>query len=251
MTETYFYGQGKVYSRVSGGKWRWWGDVSALTLAAEIQKAEHIESYSGQKGLARSFPIGKTVTLNATLHQIDTAAIAEGLYGAVSDIAAGSVTNESLGTVAAGDIVKLAFGAVSSVVITDSLGSPATIAGSHYDLDARFGSIEFLTLPSGPAPTQPLKAAYSHLAGTQANFLTQPAKTVEFRYEGVNLAEENAPVIVELYKVSSDPFQELALITDGNDVAGLPLASAVLIDTSKSASGALGQFGRFVQFATE
>ena len=250
-TETYYYGEGKVWSRAAGGKWRWWGDVSALSLAVEIEKAEHIESHSGQKGLARSFAVGKAVTLNATLHQIDTTAIAEGLYGAVSAIAAGTVTDEGLGTVAAGDTIKLAFGAVSDVVITDSTGSPATIDPSHYDLDARFGSIEFLTLPTGPAPTQPLKATYDHAAGSQANFLTQAAKSVEFRYEGVNLAEENAPVIVALYKVSSEPFQELALITDGNDVAGTPLTSAVLIDTSKSASGSLGQFGRFVQYETE
>ncbi|MGA0610567.1 hypothetical protein [Caldimonas sp. KR1-144] len=247
MIESYYYGQGKVFTRKSGGKWRWWGDVSTLTLAAAVEKVEHRESYSGKKSLVRSFPNSTTMTLAATLHQIDTEALAEQLYGAASEIAAGTVTGEVLGNVAVGDIIKLAHGGIEDLVITDSLGSPATIADTHYEEDPRFGSIEFLSLPSGPAPTMPLKAAYGYAGGKQVNFMTQPAPVMEFRYEGINLAEGNAPVIVELYKLQTDPLQELALITDGNDVAGMQISASILLDSSKPALGDLGQFGRFRQ----
>jgi hypothetical protein len=250
-TETYYFGQGKVFSRaygVAGAKWRWWGDVSALTIASQVEKLTHLESYSGNRGIVRDIAISKAMTLNATLHQVDTSSLAEMLYGTATDITAGTVTNEDLGTVAVGDIIKLDYGGVSSLVITDSTeGTPATIAASHYALDARFGSVEFTSLPSGPAPTMPLKAAYSQAGGKQVNFLTQAQPIIELRFEGINLAEGNAPVILELYKVGTDPLQELALITEGNALAGVAVACSVQIDSAKPAGGSLGQFGRFIQ----
>ncbi|UCM30546.1 hypothetical protein LE197_11895 [Pseudomonas sp. PS1(2021)] len=67
------------------------------------------------------------------------------------------------------------------------------------------------------------------------------------RYEGINLAEDGAPIIVEIYKLSPGLLQELSLITDGNDVAGMPVSFSALLDTSKPANGPLGQFGRIIQ----
>lgn len=254
-TEYYFYGQGKVWSRrlnpAGGGqaKWRWWGDVSQLTLAMELEKLQHRESYSGNKGIARDFPISKAMTVNATAHQLDTDSLAELVYGATSAVDAGSVVGESLGTVAAGDTLKLDFTGVSDLVVTDSAGSPVTVADTHYVLDGRFGSLEFLTLPTSPAPTMPLLAAYDHAANKQVNLLTQAQPIIEFRYEGINLAENNAPVVIELYRMSTDPLQELALINNDTSLSGVPIACAALIDTSKPATGPLGQFGRIIQLA--
>lgn len=67
------------------------------------------------------------------------------------------------------------------------------------------------------------------------------------RYEGINLAENGAPVIAELYKCAPSLLNELALITDGNDVAGMPVNFGVLLDSLKPAGGGLGQFGRLIQ----
>ncbi|MDI3489559.1 MAG: hypothetical protein PWP11_836 [Thauera sp.] len=248
--ETYYFGQGKVFSRpynTSGAKWRWWGDVSALNLAANVEKVTHLESFSGNRGIVRDIPISKAMTVNATIHQLDTESLALLIYGAATTVAAGTVAAESLGTVAPGDLLKLAYGGVSSLVITDSDTVPVTIDDAHYELDARFGSIEIKTLPTSPAPVMPLKAAYSYSGGKQVNFLTQPQPIVEFRYEGINLAEGNAPVVVEFYKLATNPLQDLALITGGGALAGVSIECAVQIDSSKPATGLLGQFGRFLQ----
>lgn len=254
MIEQYYFGQGRVFSLRAGAtanKWRWWGDVSKLSLTAELEKVTHKESYSGNKGTVREFPVSKTLKVAATLRQIDTQSLADSLFGAVSTVAGASVTDEVFPTgITAGDVVKLAYPGVSALVIKDSAGSPVTIAAQYYELDARFGSIEFLGLPTAPAPTEPLKASYTYAGYKQVNFLTQAQPVMALRYEGVNLAEGNAPVIVELYKMSTDPLKELALITDGTDLAGLEIEAAVLIDSSKSATGSLGQFGRFLQVTT-
>jgi hypothetical protein len=254
MQETYYYGQGKVYSRPYGsnGPWRWWGDLSKLTFGGKSEMVKHKESFSGSKALTRSFPIGKEMSLKGTLHQLDSNALAQQLWGAKSAIAGGAVTGETFPTgLVVGDIVKLDHGGITSVsgvstlIVTDSAGSPAPLTrGTHYSADDRFGSVEILALGSF---TQPFKGAYTHAGGTQVNFMTQAQPILEFRYEGINLAEQGAPVIVEFYKAATDTMEELALITDGTDVAGTSFSADVLLDGSKPVDSALGQFGRHIQ----
>ncbi len=248
-TEYYYYGKGKIWARPYGvvnAKWRWYGDVSEATMKASVEKVQHLESYSGSSGLVRDFPLSKALSVDLKLHQLDTDGLADLVYGTVTTVASGAVANEPLPTVAAGDTVKLEFAGVSSLVITDSAGSPVTIAGSNYVLDDRFGSIDFTSLPSSPAPTQPLKASYTRASQKQLALLTKAQPIIQFRYEGLNLAENNAPTIWEIYKMSTGVLSELALISSGTDVSGVPVSLAALLDSSKPATGALGQFGRMV-----
>ena len=250
--ETYFYGQGRIYLRpvgtVGNGGWRWAGDMSSLTFGGTDETASHKESYSGQKSKVRSFSIGGDRTLKATIHQMDPIILAELLRGTISEIAAGTVTAEVFpATVVAGDVIKLDKPYnVSDLVITDSTGSPVTLAPEHYDAFLEHGSIELLSLPSGPALTQPFKAAYKHAGARQVAFFNAAPKEMELRYEGINLAEGNAPVIAEFYKISTAPLQELALITSGNELAGMAYEAECLSDSRRPANGPLGRFGRYV-----
>lgn len=252
--ETYYYGQGRIYSRpvgaTGGGGWTWWGDVSELSFGGTDESASHKESYSGNKSVVRKFSIGGDRTLSGTLHQVDPEALGRLLRGTVTEIPADTVAAEDFpATVAVGDVIKLDFPYnVTELVITDSAGgSPQTLDAEHYELNASHGSIRILSLPSGPALTQPFRAAYKHAGGRQVAFFNALPENIALRYEGINLAENNAPVIAEFYKVSTQPLQELALITSGNELAGVGFEAEALLDTSKSASGALGQFGRYVQ----
>lgn len=244
-----FFGQGRVFSRPVGtdGKWRWWGDVSALTTGGTTEKVTHSESFSGQKGKLADFPIGGDRTLAGTLHQLDQPALVQLLNGRVSSIAGGSVTAEPLPAgLVVGDYIKLDKPYnVSALTITDSTPStPATIPPTAYDLDAAHGSLEILSLPVGAV--QPFKAAYTHAGAEQVALFANTPPNLQLRYEGINLADGGSPVIVEFYKVSTQLLQELALITSGNAVAAMPFNAEILMDTSKPANGALGQFGRFV-----
>lgn len=250
--DKYLFGQGKFFSRpwnTPGAKWRWWGDVSAFTLQGAQEKVEHRESFSGNNAVVRAFNRSKGLTGDVTVHQFDKESIAQDLHGTITSIASGTVTAETLGTVTAGDIMALDYMGVTELVITDSTGAPVTIAPSHYVLDARFGSIEFLSLPT-TAPVMPLKAGYKYAAQSQVAFLNNTPPFIELRYEGINLAENGAPIIVELYKCESAMLQELALIQNANALAAINKTVGVLLDTSKPAAGALGQFGRFRELST-
>lgn len=251
--ETYFYGQGPIDLAVITnnvtGPWVWIGDVSELTGAFAEETVAHRESFTGKKSKAREFGIQQDMTWSLTLHSLSPENIARFTQGTTTTTAAGSVTGETLPSgLVAGDMVSLANPGVSSLVITDSAGSPATLAPANYELDAGHGSLTLLSLPTTPAPTQPFKAAYQYAARKEVSFLSATSRpTVALRYRGINLAEGGAPVVLELYKLAPGLLQSLSLITSGTDVAGMQVSFSSLLDTRKPATGPLGQFGRLIQ----
>lgn len=251
MSETYLYGQGKVYlaERLENGTGPriWLGDVSELSGNLTEESFTHAESFSGKKATTRKIYLSKKMEWSMTMHELSLENIARFTQGALTAVAASTVTAESLGTVAVGDEIRLAHFGISDLVITDSAGSPATIAASHYSV-SEFGFITFNSLPTSPLPTMPLKAAYSHKKYDQAALLNAARKDYTLYYEGINLAEGESKVFLELYKVSAGLLQTLSMITSGNQLASAPVTMEALLDTAKPESGSLGQYGRLVAF---
>lgn len=256
MSEKYYFGQGKLWiaeilADGSLGPWVWLGDVSELSGQGSETPVQHRESFSGTNALVRDFSRELGMTWNATLHQLDVDNVGRFTRSKMSETTSGTVTGEALpNPVANGDIITLDHMNVSALVLTDSATpTPATLVrGTHYEYDV-FGDLEILALPTTPAPTQPLLAAYSHGATKTAALLAGSRKNYALKYKGINLAENEAPILVELYKVSAGLLQQLALITSGNQLASSPVAFNTLLDTTKPANGNLGQFGRFVELA--
>lgn len=252
MEESYYYGQGEfelaeIAADGSLGPWVWAGDVSELTGTLSQTAIAHRESYSGKKAKVREFFTELGIDWSATLHQLDVNNIAKFTLGKVSSTTAGTVTGEAFPTVVNGDVVQLDQLNVSDLVLTDSLTpTPATLVrGTHYDYDI-YGDVKIIALPTSPAPTQPLLAAYSHGATQQAAFLAGERKNYALRYKGINLAENGQRCLVEMYKVSAGLIQTLAMITSGNQLASAPVTFSSLLDSSKPADGPLGQYGRYV-----
>ncbi len=73
---------------------------------------------------------------------------------------------------------------------------------------------------------------------------TQPLPERWVRFEGLNTADSNREVVIDLYRVAINPAKELSVIT--SDLLKFELSGQVLADLTKSASGELGQFGRIV-----
>lgn len=249
--EKYMYGQGKVklaeiLANGSYGPWGWLGDVSALEGSFAESEVSHRESYSGRKAKVRSWMTETELTWSATIHQLNVDGVARFTQGRITEGAQGTVTGEAFpADLVAGDVVTLEHPGISNLVITDSSGTPATLDPEHYEYDA-YGNVTILSLPS-LAPTQPFSASYSHAATRQVAMLAGPRKQYALRYEGINLAENNQPIILELYKLSPGLLQTLSMITSGNQLAGAPVTFTSLLDTSKPANGPLGQFGRLIE----
>lgn len=248
--EQYFYGQGEVLiaRRPSNGskpKWRRAWDVSALTLALAMESFSHKESMTGLKEERRKIFTGRSATANMTMHNIDTANLALTLHGEENVVVGGSITAEPLpDALAAGDFVLLDHPGVSNLVLTDSAGTPATLEEEHYHLTPGYGQIQILSLPSGPALTQPFKAAYTHSGLAQVGIFAVLPPEIMVRYNGINLAENGAPVVVDLWRMATDPLSELALINNDQAVAGMPLTATILSDPMQPVDSKLGRLGR-------
>jgi hypothetical protein len=128
---------------------------------------------------------------------------------------------------------------VSVVVVKDSAGIPATVPAANYSVDSSFGTITILN----PATfVMPLKAEYTYAARETIAFFSQSIQEVAIRFEGVNTADNDTKVLVEIYRVALDPAKELGLIT--NDFGKFSLEGSALVDPTKADDLVFGRFGR-------
>ncbi|TYB11823.1 hypothetical protein [Aggregatibacter actinomycetemcomitans] len=240
--ETYSYGQGKVFlaERLPNGEpknLRWVGDVSEASISLTTESFEHKESYSGQRLEVRKINTGKSGELTLKFHQLSGDNLALLLLGEHTTIAAGNVTGEALpAEIKAGERVTLAHVKVSNVEISNM------VENTDYVVDKNFGAIEFLKDKSGN--TETVKYSYGEVQNVA--MLTSNPKDLFLRYEGVNLAEENQWILVELYKINFNPTDALALINNDNALDALDAKAKILADTSKKGDSVLGRFGRVV-----
>lgn len=201
------------------------GNVSALALSVATSVLEHKESHTGQRGTDLRLTTETKVTLSMTMENFVAENLARVSRGTTTKVATGSVTGEAL-KFYPGMVVPLAHIKVSAVVINNA-GTPL-VAGTDYEVNEEAGSIKFAasvaTLTEGAA----LTANYTYADQYKVDALTLGAKELYMRFEGLNTAEENAPVVVEVFKFSTDPFQELALIAD--NVQSFVLEGSVLAD---------------------
>jgi hypothetical protein len=247
----YFSGQGRVYiaNRDSNGNplaLRWLGNVPELKVSLNVETIEHTESYSGQRLTDLSLIKKKDGEFTCAIEDFSIENLELTLYGQTSSVTAGTVTNEALPTgVVAGGIYLLANQFVSSVVVKDSAASPATLtAGTHYKVHAEQGAIEFLNVAGF---TQPFKVDYSYGAAMRLAMFKSAKPEVWLRFDGLNTADGNKRVIVDLYRVVLNPTKDLSLI--GDELQKFELSGKVLADTTKSDTGPLGLFGRVIQAA--
>jgi len=246
----YFSGQGRVYigARDSDGYPQgltYVGNVPELKLSLSVETLEHKESTSGQRLTDLQIITAKKGEFSCTLEDFVAANLELVLYGTTTSTTSGTVTDETLpNPVTVGSLYLLAHQNVSSVVVKDSSATPKTLPATQYTVNAKHGSIVINDKTTGGPYTEPLKVDYSYgESSAVAMFKSQlPERWV--RFEGLNTADGNREVVIDLYRVAINPTRELSMITD--DIMRFELSGQVLADTLKPADGDLGQFGRIV-----
>ena len=247
----YFSGRGKIFVAprlTSGlpGPMRWFGNVPAAKINLQIEKKEHTESYSGQDLTDLIVRTAKKADVEFDLEDWSTDNLALLWHGNKSSIAASTVTAEVMPTAAVGNYLRLKYGKVSSVVVKDSAGTPATLTlGTDYSISsADHGAIKILNLG---AYVQPLKVDYAYALQSNVGMFQAALADQWVRFEGLNTADTLKPVLIELYKVSFDPLSGMDLI--GSDALKMPMRGSALYDDLKVGDAVLGQFGRVVDLS--
>lgn len=232
----YFSGQGRVYIApwVGGkvGKPRWVGNVPELEIGVEVDKEEHKESYSGQRLVDHTMVKEIKTTFKAVLEEFTAENLALAFRASVKVVEGATVSNETVGgdALAVGDTLLLAHPSVSELTVKDSSGAAKTLKeGEHYEVDLKFGRI---TLLKTEGLTAPLKAAYTYGKATEIDMMQAANEGYYVRFEGLNTAKGNAPVLIEMHKVDIDPAKTMNLIQD--DLASFELEGNVLAVDGKT-----------------
>lgn len=252
--QNYFYGQGKVWlskrNPVTGKPtgYRWIGDVSSLNLSLSVEYITHTESYTGQRLTAIRFAGAKDGTLASTWHNHSPENMAVLFYGENVITTAGSVSDEEMpATISAGSMIALAHPNVSDLILSPVSGTgDPLVEGEDYYVREAYGEIEFLK-----DIDVAVSAAYSHSRNINIPMFTTFNEHYALRYSGINLADNGAPVVVELYKISVDPVQAKNLINTDTSVDGMEMSAGILMDEFRSVDDELGQFGRIQQVSEE
>ena len=79
------------------------------------------------------------------------------------------------------------------------------VVGTPGTADPDFGALQFLDTTGFTAP---FKASYAYGVATEIGIFTQALPERFLRLEGINTAQGNAKVLVELYRVAFDPLKE-------------------------------------------
>ncbi|MCA1615048.1 MAG: hypothetical protein LC795_15630 [Acidobacteria bacterium] len=132
---------------------------------------------------------------------------------------------------------------VSAVTIVDSAGAPDTLeAGTDYELDADFGTVKFLNVDGF---TQPFKASYTEAASAGVTLATKVTGEKFVYFRGINIADEEKPVVGEFYRTRFSPSKKVTLKTaDGKEVTVFEFELEFLADKTKTAAPPLGRLGR-------
>jgi hypothetical protein len=246
----YFSGQGRVYigARDSSGNPQglsFVGNVPELKVSLSVETLEHQESTSGQRLTDLQLIKTKKGEFSCTLEELIAVNLSLALYGSTVEQTSGSVTAEALpNPTTVGSLYLLAKQNVSSVVVKDSSATPKTLPSSQYSLNAKHGSLSITNKSTGGPYVEPFKIDYAYGTAQSTALFTQPLPERWVRFEGLNTADSNREVVIDLYRVAINPAKELSIITD--ELLKFELSGQVLADTLKPAAGDLGQFGRIV-----
>lgn len=210
-----------------------------LKLAMSRETQEIKESCSGQRLTLAEYETSKSANATLELAQFDKDMLAMALYGAAAAVTGSTVTAETLPTMVAGGIYHTKHPKISSVVVKDSAGSPATlVAGTDYRVDdADYGRLVILNLGSF---TQPFKVDYAYAAYSKIKPFSVAAPVKALRFDGVSTVD-NSKVRVVLPKIQFSPTSEFNFL--GDEAAVLSLEGKLLYPGIALNDPVLGNFG--------
>lgn len=245
---TYFSGQGRAYISpvVAGapGPFRFVGDASELQVQMQTTTLEHKEHVTGKHLEDLRLITEEKASVSFTLQEFNAENLALALFGTSLANVGGSVSAEALPAgLAAGDFARLANGNVSAVVVTDSATSPAALAlGTDYSIEsAPHGTLGILNVGSY---VQPFNVAYTYGPFSSVPMFNTAQQEYWLKFDGLNTADSESAVLVELYRIVLDPLDVLDLISD--ELLDMKLSGSALYDSTKTGDAILGPFGRVV-----
>lgn len=258
-TQDIYLGRGSVELALIGAdgkpyEFRHVGNSNTLNLTVESEKLEHQSSRSGVRAIDREIVLSQKIGITLTT---DESTNFENLAAFLSGTATAAVTNPATGasetdlqivdSVALGRSYNLVDASGGRLMDIDASGTPLNfsgasggelvagtttagsgttlVAGTDYELDATWGT--FFILSTAPNVTAGDKIWFSYTgqgsekAVDEVNMLTVSKQSAFLRFKGINPANSDKQILVDLHSVSLSADGELPLI--GEEFAQLTL----------------------------
>lgn len=233
----YFSGQGIVYLD-DGTGFVDAGNVPELKLSFETQNVEHKEARTGNRLIDMRMVTDKSCNASITLEGFDPETLKKALYATSTASAAGTgVTEEIIAKL--GKVVPLSKIKVSSVVVKDAATGLITYElNKNYTVNTETGSLYIMTAAEQTAASavssidadDVLDVTFNHAAQVSVDAFKASQKEYKLRFEGLNTADDNSPVVVTINRFRPDPLKDLGLIT--SELNSFVMEGAALADTA-------------------
>lgn len=218
------------------------GCQESLTLESSLQKYEHYSACTGVELLDFSRTKRRESNIKMALSDVTLNGLRAWLLGTdmAADVSTVAITNQSLNpasgaaAIKAGDVYPLGRMNITALSLTGN--SVALVAGTDYTLNAVHGVITFLVDITGPV----VAASYSYQNPRGTALFNAAEKDYVVWMNGYN-ADGGQPGQFCGYKVKLALDGALELFT--TEASLINCSGSLQLDSSKTAGGALGQFG--------
>lgn len=236
----YYMGQGMVFIGTKDATTgepqglRHLGNVTDLKLSLKTNVLELKEAMTGQRGLAKRLTTEVGASFAATLESLNRDNLAVALRGDATAVTGSTVVKQTFKAFK-GTVLKLAHIGISAVTVYDAATglTPYTVATDYTVNDNNIsipttGAIASADSGSGVD----VKVSYTYAAQDKVEAFSTGEKEYYVYFDGLNTANENKSVVVEIYKVAMDPLKELALINDKQ--AEIVFEGSCLLDSTRT-----------------
>lgn len=213
------------------------GGIEEFTIAIDEAKiTQSNTSSSGGGNRAVVYRIN-AMTIAAKLQDLNPINLARSLRSAATAVAAGTVTDE-LAVARAGGLTRLAHLQPATVVVRNAATNAAINAAGNYEVrpEGLFWYDDAAALTGAPAGGLGIEVDYAHSGYDVIQALTAAAPILEMSFSGVNEALEDAPCVVDFWRVQLSATKGLNLISAGA-FATLDIEGEVLRDPTKTGAG--------------
>lgn len=222
MADYYVLGQGRVFldeinptTKRAVGKSRYVGNVpeDGFIIAPQVQSVDHFESNTGFNRKDSKFENQQMAQVTIRMENIDKENLAVAMFGNSLSIASGTVTAE-VHTAHPGYSFHLNRVNVTSFTSLTSGGSTPTtyVAGTDYQvINLKTGEI-FIPESSTIPVASEVRATYAAGAMDRVTGFSRVNTELWVRFNGVNMAANQSPIIAEVFKVRFNPVSALDFI---------------------------------------
>jgi len=232
MAQNYILGQGKVYldtidatTKLPKDKARWIGNVptGGFTFSLETTPYEHQESSTGQRLNDLTIELGKMLKGTLRIEDLNKDNLATFFYGTGTTVSGATITDE-VHTAYPGYSFKLNHINLSSfTTLEPSPSGTAYTLGEDYTVDLKSGRV-FIVSGGDITSSDGTAVQATYVAGSydRTTGLNVSNQSYWLTFDGLNNADNDKPVVADIFKVRFQLPSNFDLITD--EITSLEMA---------------------------